>query len=167
MLRTNPFHPSAFFGIIMNSNKFAFLSRAFAAVSSLYSLIKAICERDSICRRGERDSVEARREGYASPPIRRVLEIQLGYADRRFGGADNTARHVGFLIAWSSSQKRSCFEINRMRKRGGKVSDEAEQLPKEQTMPPHIKSWQPSRIQTGLRNHPIGRKVSVVGRQRA
>jgi hypothetical protein len=35
-----------------------------------------------------------------------------------------------------------------MRKRGGKVSGEAEQLPKEQTMPPHIKSWHPSRMKT-------------------
>src|SRR5215469_2344638 len=72
---------------------------------------------------------------------------------------------AGFFIAWLSSQKRSSSRINRMRKRGGKVPGEARQLPKEQTVPPHIKSWQPSRMQTGLKNHLIGRKVSLVVRR--
>ena len=121
----------------------------FCCVSSFYNLIRAIIrERDSSCRRSDRDSVETRRERTCVTANSANAEIQLGDALRRFDGADNTARDVGFLIAWLSSQKRSSLKINRMRKRGGKVSDEAEQLPKEQTMPPHIKSWQPSRIQT-------------------
>jgi hypothetical protein len=48
-----------------------------------------------------------------------------------------------------------------MRKRTGTVSGGAVQPPKEQTRLPYIKSWQPSRMETGLRNRPIGRKVPV------
>jgi hypothetical protein len=99
MLRTNPFHPSAFFGIIMNSNKFAFLSRAFAAVSNLYKLIHGIRERHSISRRSEEDSVERGRERTCVTVQSANAEIQLGYGHRRFGGADNIARYLGFLIA--------------------------------------------------------------------
>jgi hypothetical protein len=48
-----------------------------------------------------------------------------------------------------------------MRKRSGTVSEGEVQPPKEQTRLPDIKSWQPSRMETGLRNRPIGKKVSV------
>ena len=100
-----PTSPSASFSIIMNSNKFVFLIRAFAAVSSLYSMIKAICERDSICRRRQRDSVETAREEKTSVTVHSAnAEIQLSDALRRFDGANNIARYVGFLIAWAGRE---------------------------------------------------------------
>jgi len=48
---------------------------------------------------------------------------------------------------------RNTGEIS-MGKRIGTVSDEARHL--------LIKSWHPSRMKTGLRNHRIGKKVTVV-----
>jgi hypothetical protein len=35
-------------------------------------------------------------------------------------------------------------------------------LPNDQVMVLPIKVWHPSRMKTGLRNHPIGRKVSTI-----
>jgi hypothetical protein len=46
-----------------------------------------------------------------------------------------------------------------MREDSGTVSGEAWQVPKEQAMLPHIKSWRPSTMKTGLRNRLIGKKI--------
>ena len=48
-----------------------------------------------------------------------------------------------------------------MREDSGIVSGEARQVLKDQAMLPHIKSWHPSRMKTGIRNRLIGKKVSV------
>jgi hypothetical protein len=61
-----------------------------------------------------------------------------------------------------------------MRKRLGTVSGEdgaevpqGRRLPNAQATVPHIKTWHPSRMKTGLRNHLIGKKVSLGVRKRA
>jgi len=47
-----------------------------------------------------------------------------------------------------------------MRKRKGSVSEEVVQAPKEQEVPPY-QSWQPSRLKTGIKNLPVGKKIFV------
>jgi hypothetical protein len=47
-----------------------------------------------------------------------------------------------------------------MRKRKGNVSEEVVQAPKEQEVPPY-QSWQPSRLKTGIKNRPVGKKIFV------
>jgi len=47
-----------------------------------------------------------------------------------------------------------------MRKRKGSVSEEAVQAPKEQEVPLY-QSWQPSRLKTGIKNRPVGKKIFV------
>jgi hypothetical protein len=54
-----------------------------------------------------------------------------------------------------------------MRKDSGTVSGGARQVPKDQAMLPHIKSWHPSRMKTGIRNRLIGKKVYTLVRERA
>jgi hypothetical protein len=56
-----------------------------------------------------------------------------------------------------------------MRKDSGTVSGEdsvqwlqGRRYPNDQVTVPHVKSWHPSRMKTGLRNRPVGRKVPVV-----
>jgi hypothetical protein len=47
-----------------------------------------------------------------------------------------------------------------MRKRKGSVSEEVVQAPKEQEVVPY-RSWQPSRLKTGIKNRPVGKKIFV------
>jgi hypothetical protein len=47
-----------------------------------------------------------------------------------------------------------------MRKRKKSVSEEAVQAPKEQEVPLYP-SWQPSRLKTGIKNRPVGKKIFV------
>jgi hypothetical protein len=54
-----------------------------------------------------------------------------------------------------------------MRKDSGTGSGEPKALPGDRAPVLPIKPWQPSPMKTGLRNHPVGKKVSVVVRQRA
>ena len=63
-----------------------------------------MCERDSVCRRSERDSVETGREGKHVTVHSANAETQLRDALRRFDDADNIARYVGFRLAWSGRE---------------------------------------------------------------
>ena len=65
-----------------------------------FSLIKAACERLSICRRSERESIEPRKERLRFTVREANAEIQPGNYFGRFDRDDNTARLVGFFIAW-------------------------------------------------------------------
>ena len=49
-----------------------------------------------------------------------------------------------------------------MRKRLGTVSGGTSRLSNDQATALYIKPWRPSQMKTGLRNHAIGKKVSVV-----
>jgi hypothetical protein len=69
-------------------------------VFGFYSLIKAVCERLSICRRSERGSIEPRRERLRIAVRGANAEIQPGNYFGRFDRVDNIARLVGFFIAW-------------------------------------------------------------------
>jgi hypothetical protein len=89
MIPTNPSLIVRIFGIILNSNNFVFRLRAFAVVSSFYSLIKATCERHSICRRSKR------RDRICATVHSANAEIQLGDALSRFDGADNIVLRTG------------------------------------------------------------------------
>jgi len=99
VIPTSPAYSLAFFSIIMNVNKFVFDSGLFGAVFGFCNLVKPICERDSICRRSQRHSVETGTERICATVHSANAEIQLGDALRRFDGGDSIARHVDFLIA--------------------------------------------------------------------
>jgi hypothetical protein len=47
-----------------------------------------------------------------------------------------------------------------MRKRKESASEEVVQAPKEQELP-LFQSWQPSRLKTGIKNRPFGKKIFV------
>ena len=68
-------------------------------VFGFYGLIKAVCERDSICRRGQRGSIESRRQKLRIAVREENAEIQPGNYFGRFDRVDNTARLVGFFVA--------------------------------------------------------------------
>jgi hypothetical protein len=83
----------------MKERKFISLGELLAARGRFSALVKAVCERLSICRRSERDSIEPRRERLL-PPIRKPdAENQPGSHFGRFDRADNIAHFLGFFVA--------------------------------------------------------------------
>jgi hypothetical protein len=59
---------------------------------------------------------------------------------------------------WNPVEKRK--GIATRKQKGGNLSEEVVQAPKKQEVPLY-QSWQPSRLKTGIKNRPIGKKVFV------
>jgi hypothetical protein len=79
-------------------DKLIFAAAVFVARVKGWGLVKAVCERLSICRRSERDSTGTRRQRLCATVRKANAEIQPGNYFGLFDRVDNIARRVGLFI---------------------------------------------------------------------